>query len=180
MRNIPLIFLVLVIAVMVVALLQIRQAPAAVVTIVPPEPEPVNQKAYTGRMVMPTINDIYVLENSAGRDLVQIEKYLQGRAAGLHWLASEYFKAQKKIRKKSGRNPSPAEGNVVMGIKLTLDSLGQFEPKILFSNVKNGELENLVQEHIQHFWRYTRSTSGRLEMWAPFVWKTDWNPFEGK
>lgn len=167
-KNVPLILMALVMAVMIVGLLRMPP-PAPPVTIVP-ESEPVNQKAYTGRMVMPSVNDIYVLENSAGRDILQIEKFLQGRAAGLHWLAADYFKAKKKSEKKSGKT----EGNVLMGIKLSLDSLGVFKPEILFCNVDAPALKQLVVEHIENFWRYPRSQSGKFEMWAPFVWKRTW------
>lgn len=166
MRNLPLFLLAFVFAVMTVYLLQIK-SPAPQVTIVP-EPEPVNQKAYTGRMVMPSLNDIYVLENSAGRDISQIEKFLQGRAAGLHWLATDHFK------KKNSRRQSSPSGNVLMGIKLTLDSLGIFKPEILFCNVDDDNLKDLVREHIQAYWRYPRGTQGKLELWAPFVWKRDY------
>lgn len=172
MRNLPLIFLTVVIVTMMIALLRMpRPEPVTIV----PEPEPVNQKAYTGRMVMPSINDIYVLENSAGRDIVQLEKFLQGRAAGLHWLAADYFRNKKRT---SRRKSSESSENMLMGIKLTLDSLGQFHPEILFSNVDNADLKQLVCEHIQTFWRYPRSTGGKLDMWAPFVWKNVWNPKE--
>ncbi|MCQ2102051.1 MAG: hypothetical protein MJY98_02350 [Fibrobacter sp.] len=165
-------------AIMIVGVLRLQQ-PSAVVTIVP-EQEPVNQKAFTGRMVMPSANDIYVLENSANRDIYQIEKYLQGRAAGLHWLAADYFKNVKKSSRKSSKknssNPAIAEGDVMMGIKLTLDSLGRFYPEIMFSNVNDEDLKALVIEHIQNFWLYRRSAGGTFEMWAPFVWKSVWNP----
>lgn len=182
MRNLPLIFLAFVIAVMVVALLRIQQAPAPIVTIIPAEPAPVSPMAgYTGRMVMPSINDIYVLENTANRDLNQIAQYIQGRAAGLHWLAAEHFKAKKKSRKKPSRlQPLSSEGDILMGIKLSLDSLGQFESQILFSNVNDEALNALVQRHISQFWRYRKSAGGRFEMWAPFVWKQDWSPFVAK
>jgi len=178
-RNIPLILLAIVIAVMIVGLLQIKSsstAPVNVVAKIVPRTEPVNQKAYTGRMVMPSIDDIYVLENSAGRDILQIEKFLQGRAAGLHWLAAEHFKAVKKAAKKSKRNKvSEAENDVIMGLKLTLDSLGQFSSEILFCNVDDKNLKDLVREHIQAFWRYPRSNNGgKFEMWAPFVWKLEY------
>lgn len=179
MRNIPLILLALVIAAMVVMLLRIPQS-APQVTIVP-EPEPVNQKAFVGRMIMPSLNDIYVLENSAGRDIVQIEKFLQGRAAGLHWLAADYFKQQRKFEKSRSRKwmkNAETDGGVLMGIKLALDSLGMFHPEILFCNVNDEALKALVVEHIQTFWRYPRSQGGTFEMWAPFVWKSAWNPKE--
>lgn len=175
-RNIPLIFLALVLSVMIVALLQIKSStPSKVVVTIVPQPEPVNQKAYTGRMIMPSINDIYVLENSSGRDILQVEKFLQGRAAGMHWLAADHFRNVKKSAKKSRRRQAAeVEGDVIMGIKLTLDSLGQFTPEILFSNVDDKNLKDLVREHIQAFWRYPRSNGGKFEMWAPFVWKLEY------
>ncbi|MCQ2105219.1 MAG: hypothetical protein MJZ26_05450 [Fibrobacter sp.] len=133
--------------------------------VLPPSIEPVseeNVQSFTGRMVMPSLDDFYVLENSAGRDLAQLEKYLQGRAAGLHWLASEHFKKQKKSKNKS---------DVYMGLKLTLDSLGRFvNPEVLFSNSDSQELKSLVCEHIQAYWRYPRSAKGKLEVFVPIIW----------
>lgn len=151
--------------------------PQPVAVTIVPEPEPINQKAFTGRMVMPSMNDIYVLENSAGRDIHQIEKFLQGRAAGLHWLASDYFKDKRKTAKKKGRGQkTDSENDILMGIKLSLDSLGMFKPEILFCNVESDDLKELVRQHIQTYWRYPRSQGGKFEMWAPFVWKGAWNP----
>ena len=54
---------------------------------------PEKSRAFTGRMDMPNLDDIYVLDNSAGRDVEALEKYIQGRAAGLHWLGQEHFKS---------------------------------------------------------------------------------------
>lgn len=133
--------------------------------VLPPSIEPVseeNVKSFTGRMIMPSLDDLYVLDNSAGRDLIQFEKFLQGRAAGLHWLASEHFKKQKKSKNKA---------DVYMGLKLTLDSLGRFvSPEVLFSNSDSQELKSLVCEHIQAYWRYPRSEKGKLEVWFPIIW----------
>lgn len=168
MRNIPLIFLAVVLLALMLRLPYFPQSKQ--VTIIP-EPEPVNQKAFTGRMVMPSLNDIYVLDNSAGRDIRQIEKFLQGRAAGLHYLASRHFKAVSKAKGAKGHVSSQ---NVLMGIRLTLDSLGHFAPQIMFSNVDDEEFKSLVCEHIQAYWRYPRSNGGRLELWAPFVWKRNY------
>ena len=59
------------------------------------EEEDVAEEAFTGRVEMPSIDEIYVIENTAGRDLNKLAMFLEGRAAGLHYLSSEYFK---KIR----------------------------------------------------------------------------------
>jgi hypothetical protein len=61
-----------------------------------------------------------------------------------------------------------------MGIKLTLDSLGQFAPEILFSDTDDENFKNLVLSHIQAYWRYPRSEDGRLEVWVPIAWKADY------
>lgn len=132
-----------------------------------PEPEP-EQVSFTGRMIMPSLDDLYVLDNSAGRDLEQFAKYIQGRAAGLHWLATDYFKKRHGGAKRKDKD-------VYMGVKLTLDSLGRFDANILFSNTKDQELKSLVCEHIQAFWRYPRSTQGKFEVWVPIIWTSEYS-----
>ena len=53
------------------------------------EEEEVPEEAFTGRVEMPSIDEIYVIENTAGRDLNKLAMFLEGRAAGLHYLSSE-------------------------------------------------------------------------------------------
>ena len=63
------------------------------------EEEEVPEEAFTGRVEMPSIDEIYVIENTAGRDLNKLAMFLEGRAAGLHYLSSEYFKKIRVTRK---------------------------------------------------------------------------------
>lgn len=163
LRDLPIIFLVLVFAGLLFILSQIHQY--SPVVSVEPVPEPETQQSFTGRVVMPSLDDIYVLDNSACRDLLQFERFLQGRAAGLHFASSTYFKSH---RPRKGKQSS---GNVMMGIRLTLDSLGVFTPEILFSNTDDKDFQNLVLSQIQTYWRYPRSEEGRLVVWVPVVWK---------
>ena len=165
MRNLPIYFLILVFAGLMFALSRV-QLYTPVVTI-EPEPAPVlPDDGFTGRMEMPSLDDIYVLENSAGRDLVMFEKFLKGRAESLHFAAGSYFKASRKHARK--------ETNAFMGIKLTLDSLGAFSPEILFTNVEDENFKGLVLSQIQTYWRYPRSESGRLVAWVPIAWKINY------
>ncbi len=163
LRDLPIIFLVLVFAGLLFILSQIHQY--SPVVSVEPVPEPETQQSFTGRVVMPSLDDIYVLDNSAGRDLLQFERFLQGRAAGLHFASSTYFKSH---RPRKGKQSS---GSVMMGIRLTLDSLGVFTPEILFSNTDDKDFQNLVLSQIQTYWRYPRSEEGHLVVWVPVVWK---------
>jgi len=163
LRDLPIIFLVLAFAGLLFILSQIHQYTPVVS--VEPVPDPETQQSFTGRVVMPSLDDIYVLENSSGRDLLQFERFLQGRAAGLHFASSSYFKSH---RSRKGKQES---GNVMMGIRLTLDSLGVFTPEILFSNTDDKDFQGLVLSQIQAYWRYPRSEEGRLVVWVPVVWK---------
>lgn len=163
LRDLPIIFLVLVFAGLLFILSQIHQY--SPVVSVEPVPEPETQQSFTGRVVMPSLDDIYVLDNSAGRDLLQFERFLQGRAAGLHFASSTYFKSHRP------RKGNQSSGNVMMGIRLTLDSLGVFTPEILFSNTDDKDFQNLVLSQIQTYWRYPRSEEGHLVVWVPVVWK---------
>ena len=164
MRDIPILFMVLAFAGLLFTLSQIHQYTPVVS--VEPVPEPERQPSFTGRVVMPSLDDIYVLENSAGGDLLQFERFLQGRAAGLHFASSAHFKKTRAERKAHKESP-----NVVLGVRLTLDSLGLFTPEILFSNTDDENLKGLVLSQIQTYWRYPRSTEGRLVVWVPIVWK---------
>ena len=93
--------------------------------------EEVVEDAFSGRVSMPSIDEIYVIENTAGRDLNKLAIFLEGRAAGLHYLSSEYFKKIKVHRK--GSRFIKSEDDVFLGLHLTLDSLGRFmDPQIMF------------------------------------------------
>ena len=108
---------------------------------------------------MPSLEEIYVLENTAGRDIAQLEKFIQGRAAGLHWLSQEHFKNKKN-------------GDISLGLHLTVDSLGVFHcMEIMFSDADDAAFEERLVEHIQYFWRYKKSESGKTEFWIPLRWK---------
>lgn len=168
MRDLPILFLIVVFAGLLFFLTQVKTG-QPVASIVPEEP-PVAQEGFTGRVVMPSLDDFYVLENSAGRDLLQFEKFLQGRAAGLHYAAASHFK-KKRGTKKRGKETSP---DVLMGLMLTLDSLGHFSPEILFSNTDDENLKGLVLSQVQTYWRYPRSESGRLVVWVPVAWKSSY------
>lgn len=130
-----------------------------------------NTDYYTGRMIMPTLDDIYVLENSAGRDLIQFENFLQGRATGLHWVAAEHFKNAKAYAKHHRKGDVK---DIYVGLKMTVDSLGFMEPEILLCNTEDNDFKKLLLNHIKTFWRYPRGASGKFEVWMPIVWRADW------
>lgn len=162
-RNFPLILLLLVFVALFDVMFSVQRYELVAPVVVEPVPEQ-NVKSFTGRVVMPKLDDIYVLENSAGRDLVQLERFLQGRAAGLHYLASEHFKALKKQRR-------AAMADVVVGIRVTLDSTGAFNlDEFVFANTGDEEFKQKLADHIKYFWRYPKSTAGKLEFWIPIRW----------
>ena len=116
-------------------------------------------KPFTGRMDMPNLDDIYVLDNSAGRDVEALEKFIQGRAAGLHWLGQEHFK-------KNGAD------DIRLGLHLVVDSLGVFTCReILFSDADDEAFEQKLKDHIEYFWRYKKSENGVTDFWIPLRWK---------
>ena len=121
---------------------------------------------FKGRVDMPSIDEIYVLENTAGRDLNKLALFLEGRAAGLHFLSSEYFKKLKSSRK--GRLPFKSDDDVFLGLRLTLDSLGRFmNPQILFSDTDDDIFKVKLLKHVEYYWRLPPSKQGKLEMWIP-------------
>ena len=128
--------------------------------------EEVVEKAFNGRVEMPSIDEIYVIENTAGRDLNKLALFLKGRAAGLHYLSSEYFK-KFKVRHKNNRAVK-SDDDVFLGLHLTLDSLGRFNsPKIMFSDSDDEVFTVKLLKHVEYFWRLPPSKQGLLEMWIP-------------
>ncbi len=164
-RNAPVLAFMLVFAAVLYFVYSVpRYEPVVDVENVPPAP-PVEGK-FVGRVIMPSIDEIYVLENTAGRDLNRLAQFLQGRAAGLHYLSTEYFKKIKPNHK--GRNFFKSEDDVILGLRLTLDSLGRFmAPQVMFSDADNAAFQEKVLKHIEYFWRLPPSAQGKLEIWIP-------------
>ena len=130
------------------------------------EEEEVPEEAFTGRVEMPSIDEIYVIENTAGRDLNKLAMFLEGRAAGLHYLSSEYFKKICVTRK--GHKFFKSDDDVFLGLHLTLDSLGCFmDPQIMFTNSDNDVFKVKLLKHVEYFWRLPPSKQGKLEIWIP-------------
>ena len=159
-RNFPLILLLFVFIAMLDVIYCIpRTSPVEAPSVVP---EQATGESFRGRVLMPSLDDIYVLDNSSGRDLVQLERFLQGRAAGLHYLASAHFKAARK-------NGRPKD--ITLGLRMELDSLGQFRvAEVTFADTDDEAFLDLLQEHVKKFWRYPRSTAGKLDFWIPIRW----------
>ena len=130
------------------------------------EEEETVEDAFTGRVAMPSIDEIYVIENTAGRDLNKFAMFLEGRAAGLHYLSSEYFKKIRVKRKESRYIKS--DDDVFLGLHLTLDSLGRFkDPQIMFSDSDDDVFKVKLLKHVEYFWRLPPSKQGKLEIWIP-------------
>lgn len=123
--------------------------------------ELVLQNSFTGRMTMPNFQEIYVLENSANQNLQTFETFLRGRAAGLHWLSVEHFKNH--------------NADILLGLKLTLDSLGIFKSEIIYSNTDDKNFCNLLQWHISSYWHYPKSAHGKFIVMFPLIWRAKLN-----
>ena len=165
-KLLPYVFTFLTVAVAAAFLLRVgigeiaRPAPHAAEPPAANQPAPEEPRVFHGRVVLPSVDDILVLENSADRDMEKLLTYFEGRSAGLHWLARPYFKSR--------RNPE----DVVMGLRLSLDSLGRFEcVEIEFTNADDPEFKESVKTHIEHFWRYRKSQSGKTELWLPVIFR---------
>lgn len=160
MRNIPLILFSLVFLVIAYGLFTTppRYKPARlkpvtdeVVEVKPDHPY------FKGRVIMPDVGDLYVLENTAGRDILKLGKSLQGRAAGLHWLATEHFRNYDK--------------DVTVGLKLSIDSTGHIEfPKVVYCNTPDDDFKMNLISHIRSYWVYPHSKNGKTEFWFPVKW----------
>lgn len=114
---------------------------------------------FVGRMEMPSASDFRVVDNSAGRDLVRLEAFMDGRAAGLHWLGDDFFNKKTK-------------DDIELKVHLSIDSMGVFTCLgMSFAGPRNRDLEMRLKDHIEQLWRYRRSVSGRTELWMPLRWK---------
>lgn len=164
-RNAPVLaFMMVFVAVLYFLYSVPRYEPVMDVEEIPAE-KPADDK-FVGRVIMPSIDEIYVLENSAGRDLNRLALFLQGRAAGLHFLSSECFKKIKPNHK--GRSFFRSDDDIIVGLRLTLDSLGRFEdPQIMFSDADNEAFKEKLLKHIKYFWRLPPSAHGKLDVWIP-------------
>lgn len=128
--------------------------------------EEIVEDSFVGRVDMPSIDEIYVIENSAGRDLNKLALFLEGRAAGLHYLSSEYFKKIRASRK--GHKFFKSDDDVFLGLHLTLDSLGRFmNPQIMFSDSDDDVFKVKLLKHVEYYWRFPPSECGKLEIWIP-------------
>ena len=164
-RNAPMIAFLFVFIAMLYFIYSVPRYEPIVETVEEVKEEPVKD-TFKGRVDMPSIDEIYVLENTAGRDLNKLALFLEGRAAGLHFLSSEYFKKLKSSRK--GRLPFKSDDDVFLGLRLTLDSLGRFmNPQILFSDTDDDIFKVKLLKHVEYYWRLPLSKQGKLEMWIP-------------
>ncbi len=164
-RNAPMIAFLFVFIAMLYFIYSVPRYEPIVETVEEVKEEPVKD-SFKGRVDMPSIDEIYVLENTAGRDLNKLALFLEGRAAGLHFLSSEYFKKLKSSRK--GRLPFKSDDDVFLGLRLTLDSLGRFmNPQILFSDTDDDIFKVKLLKHVEYYWRLPPSKQGKLEMWIP-------------
>ena len=126
--------------------------------VLPDEP-----RTFYGRVVWPQVDDILVLSNSADRDIEKLYTYFEGRSAGLHWIAQSYFKSHKHSE------------DVVVGLRLAIDSLGRFTCNGMeFSNADDETLGEAIRLHIESYWRYRNSETGTTELWLPVRFKSKW------
>ena len=126
--------------------------------VLPDEP-----RTFYGRVVWPQVDDILVLSNSADRDIEKLYTYFEGRSAGLHWIAQSYFKSHKHSE------------DVVVGLRLAIDSLGHFTCNGMeFSNADDETLGEAIRLHIESYWRYRNSETGTTELWLPVRFKSKW------
>ena len=136
-----------------------------VVDIPEEEEEELFDDSFAGRVKMPSIDEIYVLENTAGRDLNRIARFLEGRAAGLHYLSSGLIK---KSKTHMAGDFFKSDDDVIIGLRLSLDSLGRFKnPQIMFSNTDDKAFLGKLVQHVEYYWRLPPSAQGSLEMWIP-------------
>ena len=163
-RDLPVVLFALVFLVIAYGLITTppRYAPAKTKMVMEEVEEFVPHTYYRGRVLMPDVDELYVLENSAGRDVLKLGKSLQGRAAGLHWLATQHFRTN--------------DEDVLVGLKLTIDSTGHIDyPEILYCSTNDDDFKWKLIHHIRTYWVYPRSVGGITEFWFPVRWLAEYN-----
>lgn len=120
---------------------------------------------FHGRLSPLSISDIYVVENSAERDVESLLKYLQGRSSSLHYLFEKTYSKRKRLKE-----------DLLIGLWIQIDSDGFFRNvKVRFSNAEKSALEKPLIQFVEKDWRYKKVEEGSTTLLIPFLWRAEYS-----
>lgn len=120
---------------------------------------------FHGRLSPLSISDIYVVENSAERDVDNLLKYFQGRSSSLHYLYEKVYPKRKRLKE-----------DLLIGLWVRVDADGFFrDVKVRFSNEENNALAKPLIRFIEKDWRYKKVVEGTTTVLIPFLWRAEYS-----
>lgn len=142
------------------------KAPSKISPLLETPQEPVSSEVlFHGRLKPLSISDLYVIENSAERDIESLLTYLQGRLSSLHYL----FEAKVPRRKRN-------KEDLLIGLLVEINQEGTFKnAKIQFNSAKNSEMNKPLVQFVEKYWKYKRAENGSTTILIPLQWSAKYS-----
>jgi len=142
------------------------KAPSKISPLVETPQEPVSSGVlFHGRLKPLSISDLYVIDNSAERDIESLLTYLQGRLSSLHYL----FEAKVPRRKRN-------KEDLLIGLLVEINQEGTFKnAKIQFNSAKNNEMNKPLVQFVEKYWKYKRAENGSTTILIPLQWSAKYS-----
>lgn len=142
------------------------KAPSKISPLLETPQEPVSSEVlFHGRLKPLSISDLYVIDNSAERDIESLLTYLQGRLSSLHYL----FEAKVPRRKRN-------KEDLLIGLLVEINQEGTFKnAKIQFNSAKNSEMNKPLVQFVEKYWKYKRAENGSTTILIPLQWSAKYS-----
>ena len=142
------------------------KAPSKISPLLETPQKPVSSEVlFHGRLKPLSISDLYVIDNSAERDIESLLTYLQGRLSSLHYL----FEAKVPRRKRN-------KEDLLIGLLVEINQEGTFKnAKIQFNSAKNSEMNKPLVQFVEKYWKYKRAENGSTTILIPFQWSAKYS-----
>jgi len=142
------------------------KAPSKISPLLETPQEPVSSEVlFHGRLKPLSISDLYVIDNSAERDIESLLTYLQGRLSSLHYL----FEAKVPRRKRN-------KEDLLIGLLVEINQEGTFKnAKIQFNSAKNNEMNKPLVQFVEKYWKYKRAENGSTIILIPLQWRAKYS-----
>ena len=142
------------------------KAPSKISPLLETPQKPVSSEVlFHGRLKPLSISDLYVIDNSAERDIESLLTYLQGRLSSLHYL----FEAKVPRRKRN-------KEDLLIGLLVEINQEGTFKnAKIQFNSAKNSEMYKPLVQFVEKYWKYKRAENGSTTILIPFQWSAKYS-----
>lgn len=142
------------------------KAPSKISPLLETPQKPVSSEVlFHGRLKPLSISDLYVIDNSAERDIESLLTYLQGRLSSLHYL----FEAKVPRRKRN-------KEDLLIGLLVEINQEGTFKnAKIQFNSAKNNEMNKPLVQFVEKYWKYKRAENGSTTILIPLQWSAKYS-----